>query len=218
MVSRITLILGLAGSLLLLWAGCSGDQICAKIPAELAAKWLIELGEACENDTDCRSRFCDRGECNDSSTVYGDPCAPLAPDAGSVEKASLCHGYLCLSGRCRSCTEDTECQSYYGMGKCTVVADTPAWPKRSFCSPWTTLRRDGSACAEDAQCWSSFCDRGRCASTSQYLSYGEACTPGPLKAPTHDPGAHTKGTCQGYLCVDGRCRTCQSDTECQGGS
>jgi hypothetical protein len=218
MISQIMMILCLVGSLMLVWAGCSGDQACAKVAADLAAHGLVQLGEACENDANCQSRFCDRGLCNDSDTNYGGACVPRAPDAGPIEKLTLCHGYLCLSGRCRSCKEGAECQAHYGVGKCTVVPDAEGWPKRAVCYPATTLRRDGSACTEDAQCWSSFCDRETCRSSDPELSYGEDCTPGPPKAPTHDPDAHAKGTCEGYLCVRGRCQSCQSDAECQQGS
>jgi hypothetical protein len=218
MISRITVILCLVGSLLLFWVGCSGRETCAKVAAALATQGLVQLGEACENDADCKSRFCDRDRCNEPDHKYGSPCAPLAPDAGPIETISLCRGYLCLSDRCRSCTADAECQSYYGMGKCRPVADAAGWPERAVCHPATTLRRNKEACTEDVQCWSLFCDRGTCRSGDPELSYGEACTPGPPKAPTHDPDAHAKGTCEGYLCVDGRCQSCQSDGECQQGS
>jgi hypothetical protein len=219
MVSRIALTLSLLGALLLLWAGCSGTEPCVKVPAYLAAQGILALGEACEQDADCQSRFCDRDRCNEPDQKYGSACAPLPPDPWPIERVNRCQGFVCLSDRCRSCTADAECQSEYGMGKCRPMGDdAPGWPERFVCRPAVELKQRNAACTDDKQCWSSFCDRGRCKWSNPSTSYGELCTKGPPKPPTRHPEAHAKGTCEGYLCVDGRCRSCLSDAECQEGS
>src|SRR5262249_50800996 len=122
MRARATVTCGLVGWLVLLWMGCSGEQTCAKGAANVPEQGGAQLAGACVYDADCQSGFCDRVRCNDLNVVYGHRCAPPAPDARPLDKLPerLCHGYLCLDGRCRSCTEDAECQSYYGVGKCTV--------------------------------------------------------------------------------------------------
>ena len=220
MIPRITGILCLVGSLTLFWAGCSGDQACVKGAGDVAGSGLAQLGEACTHDAGCQSGFCDRGHCDEPDALYGKRCAPPAPDAPSVAKLpeQLCHGYLCLDGMCRSCQSDAECQSAFGTGKCTVVADAPGWPRREVCDPATTRLPRGAACTEDEQCQTLFCDLGVCVNISPITNYGEACAPGATKAPSEDPRAPAKGTCEGYLCVKGRCRSCQSDAECQAGS
>jgi hypothetical protein len=220
MLSRIMVILCLVGSLVLVWVGCSGDPTCVKGAANVEGHRLTQVGEACGHDVDCQSGFCDRGQCKDVDMYHGNRCAPPAPDAGAVEKLPefLCHGYLCLEGRCRSCQSDAECQSYYGVGKCTVVPDAPGWPRRAVCYPATTRRPLGFECTEDEQCRSLFCDRGTCTNIMYRAiqNYGEACTPDPPKALPDDLRvAPTVGKCEGYLCVDRRCRSCQSDAECQ---
>jgi hypothetical protein len=219
MLSRITVRLCLIGSLMLLWAGCGGDQPCAKGAADIDVHRPAELGEVCENDADCQSAFCDRGQCNESVWGYGKQCALPAPDARPAGRHErLCHGYLCLSDRCRSCQSDAECRSYLGTEKCTVVPDAEGWPRRAMCLPATPRRPLGDACTEDAQCQSLFCDRTTCAKIGHVTNYGEDCTPGPIMPPRSDPRPPAEGICEGYLCHDGRCRSCKEDAECQDGS
>jgi len=215
-------VLCFAGGLVVLWMGCSGDRtsdpICAKAPASVPKPGRARDGEACVLDADCRSGFCNRAICVDPALGLGHPCDPPAPDARPLDKLPerLCSGFLCMEGRCRSCRSDAECQSYFGVGKCTVRRGTRG--RYAVCEPNTTRRRPGSACEKDTQCESLFCDRGQCASIGDLArqNYGEACIQGPPRAPPEDllvapPG----GRCEGYLCVDGRCRSCQSDAECQ---
>lgn len=58
------------------------------------------------------------------------------------------------------------------------------------------------ACANDEQCGDGFCDRGHCAAIwTCNLEYGQRCEE-PQRC-----GAY-------YVCVDGRCRSCISDSEC----
>jgi hypothetical protein len=56
-------------------------------------------------------------------------------------------------------------------------------------------------CTKDEECGDGFCDRGRCAAIWTYMaSYGQRC--------------EWDRWCAGYLCIDGRCRSCISDEEC----
>lgn len=97
------------------------------------------------------------------------------------------------------CARDAECHS----GVC--------W--RGFCGESAPVTNGGGpgiaggACARDADCRSGFCDLGRCAELIGPLHYGFECSPEPPGAPP--------GRCGPYLCLDGRCRSCQSDAQCQ---
>ncbi len=81
--------------------------------------------------------------------------------------------------------------------------------------------RDGgqvtSACKQS--CFAGwFCDRGKCAEISHDFAmspYGVECQP-PLHLPPDDfGGGRVIDSCRGiYLCVEGRCSSCDSDSEC----
>jgi hypothetical protein len=82
------------------------------------------------------------------------------------------------------------------------------------------------SCTQDADCPSSFCDRGICAKPIDEEHYGDECEPSTPYAllpppPPLPPGQVSSGRrsfateCAGYLCVEGRCRSCQSDDECK---
>jgi hypothetical protein len=79
-------------------------------------------GEACLHDADCGSNFCDRDVCMElyRKRWLGGVCEPhppsSSPDGGLPDRG--CGPYLCLDGRCRSCTSNAECQSYFGAGEC----------------------------------------------------------------------------------------------------
>src|ERR1051325_8339120 len=71
----------------------------------------------------------------------------------------------------------------------------------------------GGACERDTDCRSGFCDRDVCNDVFEGRVRGGECEPesavdGPREVRL-DRG------CGGYLCMDGRCRSCQSDVECQ---
>jgi len=82
------------------------------------------------------------------------------------------------------------------------------------------------SCIQDADCPSSFCDRGICAKPVSEAHYGIECEPVTPYAlspppPPPPPGMVSSGRrsvpateCGAYLCVEGRCRSCQSDDEC----
>ena len=56
-------------------------------------------------------------------------------------------------------------------------------------------------CTKDGQCGDGFCDRGRCAAIrSCRMDYGWSC--------------ETQDDCSVRPCIDGRCRSCASEAEC----
>lgn len=62
-------------------------------------------------------------------------------------------------------------------------------------------------CKEDKECSTDFCDLGICADpkerAAQTPQYGKTC----------DPEGSFK-TCQSYVCLDNRCRSCRGDFDC----
>jgi hypothetical protein len=57
-------------------------------------------------------------------------------------------------------------------------------------------------CTNDSQCGDGFCDRGSCAARwSCDDDYGRTCK--------------QKSDCSSHPCIDGRCRSCASETECE---
>lgn len=57
-------------------------------------------------------------------------------------------------------------------------------------------------CTKDDECGDGFCDRGRCAAIWTYTErYGQRC--------------EGDRWCFNHLCIDGRCRSCASDTDCE---
>jgi len=67
------------------------------------------------------------------------------------------------------------------------------------------------SCHADSACGTGFCDRGVCRAVAGV--YGRTC-----KAAPRGPDGLRDGklsVCGAYLCIDGRCRSCQSDGECK---
>jgi hypothetical protein len=73
--------------------------------------------------------------------------------------------------------------------------------------PWSKNVPDRD-CTRDDECGDGFCDRGRCAAIRTCHTYGQRCING-HPAPTSSRNEHCFG-----ICVDGRCRSCESDAEC----
>ncbi|MEE9238627.1 MAG: hypothetical protein V3U58_03615, partial [Thermodesulfobacteriota bacterium] len=69
----------------------------------------------------------------------------------------------------------------------------------------------GAACQIDDDCQSSFCDLGVCSNPEG--QYGVACTPAPLTPEGLRDGK--LNSCGAYICSEGRCRSCNSDSQCQ---
>lgn len=97
------------------------------------------------------------------------------------------------------------------------------WPPR----PWSKNVPD-RACKNDGECGDGFCDRGQCASIWTWTQiYGQRCDaihlfhsgscPASASSPT-EPKCDQMPLCAGgYLCIDGRCRSCVSNAECFNG-
>jgi hypothetical protein len=220
MRAKAIVALSFACNLVVLFIGCSGAQTDAETSAKDMVYGLVRQGEPCIHDVDCRSGFCNRNRCGAVAGLYGDQCDPPTLDAPPIDKLPerLCGPFLCMDGRCRSCRSDAECQSYFGMGKCTPVpsADRPGYAE---CRPYTTRHAMG-ACVKDDECKSLFCDRGHCAGIGQlsFAKYGDRCMPSrPFPPPLDLRATGPKFPCQGYLCTDNRCRSCESNEECQKG-
>lgn len=99
-------------------------------------------------------------------------------------------------------------------------------PTATAPEPYRTESR--RACVKDGDCFPGFCDWGFCGNPGTPINYGRECTPpapepdGPLPPPP--PGGmwgpkafSDEDTCDGYLCIRGRCRSCLMNSECAGG-
>jgi hypothetical protein len=115
-------------------------------------------------------------------------------DSGAQEKR--CYGSFLVEGRCMSGVRERK----------------PVGPVE--------------ACVKDEDCRSGFCDRGTCGDRVGLRGYGLQCKPDPPYQPKPPPpppppgefyGAGQAGipACMGYLCLEGRCRSCDSDAECK---
>lgn len=89
-------------------------------------------GSECRSDADCQSGLCDRGVCTDIGGIrnerHGIPCEQERSYAERKKPTGMepyCHGYLCLDGRCRSCTSNSECEYWYGGGTCEFRLGLP---------------------------------------------------------------------------------------------
>ena len=111
------------------------------------------------------------------------------------------------------CKEDADCSS----GNCV----------HGYCGPLRTgVLPNGEVCRADAHCESGFCDRGFCTDIGGRLNagFGFPCKPEPSFAVREaqreqrrkegKPDLLRIPACTGYICADGRCRSCVSDTEC----
>jgi hypothetical protein len=149
---------------ILLWVGCGAEppppQVCPKPVAvdlpDVPEDKRVSAGEACVQDSDCRSGFCDRGRCGDVywRGNYGRECVPGPSPPTDKDEISaydykvhvtpfgrnLCTGFLCLEGRCRSCESDAECQ-WKGSGgpQCLHYSD---WPGKRCGTPGEAAPRN----------------------------------------------------------------------------
>lgn len=69
----------------------------------------------------------------------------------------------------------------------------------------------GAACHVDDDCRSNFCDLGICSIPEG--QYGAVCTPAPLTSEGLRDGK--LNSCGAYICSEGRCRSCNSASQCQ---
>jgi hypothetical protein len=97
------------------------------------------------------------------------------------------------------------------------------WPPR----PWSKNVPDRE-CTNDNECGDGFCDRGKCAPIWTWTHiYGQRCDALQLYHPRYACPAFgspmvprcdlmpTSTRCGGYLCLDDRCRSCESNDECE---
>ena len=128
-------------------------------------------------------------------------CPPQAPCPSCPDPRSPCSDWA-VSVNCtpEPCKTNMDCS--------TRFCD------KGFCGP---LRRGNlpirTACKADDQCESGLCDRDMCMGIGGLRNgnFGRACEPlEPFAQRTHRP----EDECGGYICLDGRCRSCVSDAEC----
>lgn len=99
-------------------------------------------------------------------------------------------------------------------------------PSKPPSNDGTEIKRfEGPPCSKDVDCASGFCDRGFCAQIVEAHKYGIECEPEPpyVPPPPLPPGfkegpPRDVNDCIAYRCMDGRCRSCQIDSECSRGS
>ena len=90
----------------------------------------------------------------------------------------------------------------------TFSACTGTYGDRSRPEPGSEA---GAFCRVDSDCGSGFCDQNACADPSGV--YGRPCQPAPV---TNEGIRDGKlNICGAYVCLDQRCRSCTSDTQCQ---
>jgi hypothetical protein len=99
-----------------------------------------------------------------------------------------------------------------------VIVDLPDFPEDKRVSA-------GKACVQDSDCRSGLCDREICGDPYWRGNYGRECVLGPSPPTDKDEISWSpykvhitpfgRNLCTGFLCLDGRCRSCQSDAECQ---
>jgi len=91
-----------------------------------------------------------------------------------------------------------------------ACSSEPRQPQNPATASKATEEVSGEPCTYDADCASWFCDRGFCAEADETKGhYGWACESEP-SVPVRQVNP-----CGGYLCIDQRCRSCQSDAECR---
>jgi hypothetical protein len=71
----------------------------------------------------------------------------------------------------------------------------------------------GGTCRRDADCRTMFCDRNVCVDPFEKGKFGGECELHP-PITAADGGLPDRG-CGGHLCLEGRCRHCTSDEECE---
>jgi hypothetical protein len=164
-----------------------------RLAALCCAGWLAVLLDGCSGE---QHPACPPGTA--CGLPYGARCTAHADcQTGFCEK-EVCRYWEPLKPNGWWCGDDSDCQSgFCNDGRCTVLRPD--------------LVPHGKACSADAQCQSGFCDRGTCARRVSWRLYGTPCVPVAPGTPLREI---PEEACRAYLCMDGLCRSCQSDSEC----
>jgi hypothetical protein len=199
-----------AAGLVMLFQGCSGESQQGRLPpgSVLGASPVypaipMTVGAPCNADQQCPTKFCHDRRCAIPGTGVALNGAECSADGQC--RSGFCNRGICdVPGATRApngamCGEDSHCQSgFCDDGRCAVLRGD--------------LVPHGKACSADTQCQSGFCDRGACGRRVSWRSYGGPCVPAPPGTAIRE--IPDEAYCIGYLCMDGRCRSCQSDSEC----
>lgn len=79
--------------------------------------------------------------------------------------------------------------------------------------PFEKRVADYGACHDDGDCISAFCDRTVCVPLRRRGEFGGECDPRP---PPRLPDARSQDRgCGQFLCIEGRCRACDTDQDCE---
>jgi hypothetical protein len=194
-------------------AGCTDTHLC-----------IQKVCVSCTSNAECLSNagnggYCNliNGECTACDTVSS-KCAPIYCTVGSDCATST---NLCISGKCESCTSNSDCATQGGnKGYCNVQTGvcTPCTVP-SQCDSGVCVLGTCTACSSGSQCASNLCIGGKCTfctsnslcltdgSNGGYCNVGTgACTP---------CTAITKSLCTSNYCSStGLCAWCTNNNEC----
>ncbi len=200
-LSRTFAVLGGTIWLALLFQGCSGQTHPVGEPPVLDV-----AGQACD----------DAG--SQQKALQCPPCpmpAATTMDAGAVATAIPCNVHAdcyAINGFC----DRGACVASPTALPCTVDADCDSrFCNRGLCAALRTGNLpNGSPCRADDHCQSGLCDRGVCTDIGgmRNANHGITCRPIPPFAERR--GRRFEVPCDPYICLDGRCRSCNSDAEC----
>jgi hypothetical protein len=157
-------------------------------------------------DRRCRSCQSDR-ECRRTPIDQYDVCGSIPETAGYV-----CHDASLVARGGDATAQPVGIQTRFTPvpARPAVVAPEDGFPHRSVAH--------GGACIRDGDCRSLFCDRNVCVELYGRGNFGRGCTLVAESTPAERRARATAAEgCGGYLCWDGRCRSCLSDTECRDG-
>jgi hypothetical protein len=198
------------GWLAVLFQGCSGEPQQVQLPpgtilgvSPVYSGIPMSVGAPCNADEQCPTKLCRDGRC----AIQG---MGVAVNGAECNADAHCRSWFCNGGICdvpgatrlpnrAMCGNDARCQSEFcDDGVCAVLR--------------TDLLPNGEACSTDTQCQMGHCDRGVCGRIISWRSYGVPCVPAAPGTPIRE--ISDEAYCVGYLCMDGRCRSCRSDSEC----
>ena len=135
-------------------------------------------GEACSNDSECRSGHCADGVCCNTAcagscfTCDGGTCAPKAAgeecnDGLFCTRTDTCNGSGSCQGSGSTCPLDSQSEV---CSDCSETTDSCSTSEGQACG-----RADGQACSAAYQCSSNFCVDGFCCD-SDCTDYCRACS------------------------------------------